>query len=114
MALYHRWDVKNDFSSVLQFFSLIFDGPGSVPDFNNQYQLTNRICKISEDIKAGIFRNEDGSWKPSVGAIVRHFGEKRKSKRKEFNLNPKRKPGNKNNFVKVKSQQIRYRHESCF
>ena len=24
MALYHKWDVKNDFAYVLQFFSLIF------------------------------------------------------------------------------------------
>ena len=26
MALYHKWDVKNDFAYVLQFFSLISDG----------------------------------------------------------------------------------------
>ena len=26
MALYHKWDVKNDFVFVLQFFSPIFDG----------------------------------------------------------------------------------------
>jgi hypothetical protein len=30
MALYHKWDVKNDFPYVLQFFSLISDGLGSV------------------------------------------------------------------------------------
>jgi hypothetical protein len=30
MALYHKWDVKNDFAYVLQFFSLISDGLGSV------------------------------------------------------------------------------------
>ena len=30
MALYHKWDVKNDFANVLQFFSLISDGLGSV------------------------------------------------------------------------------------
>ena len=30
MALYHKWDVKNDFTYVLTFFSLISDGPGSV------------------------------------------------------------------------------------
>ena len=30
MALYHKWDVKNDFSYVLQFFSLISDGLSGV------------------------------------------------------------------------------------
>ena len=29
MALYHKWDVKNDFVYVLQFFSLITDSLGS-------------------------------------------------------------------------------------
>ena len=30
MALCHKWDVKNDFAYVLQFFPLISDGPVSV------------------------------------------------------------------------------------
>ena len=30
MALYHKWDVKNDFAYELQFFSLISDSLGSV------------------------------------------------------------------------------------
>ena len=30
MALYHKWDVKNDFACVLRFFSLISDDLGSV------------------------------------------------------------------------------------
>ena len=30
MALCHKWDVKNDFAYVLQFFSLISDSLGSV------------------------------------------------------------------------------------
>ena len=30
MALYHKWDVKNVFAYVLQFFSLIFDCLGGV------------------------------------------------------------------------------------
>ena len=33
MALYHKWDVKNDFPYVLQFFSFISDGLGSVMDY---------------------------------------------------------------------------------
>ena len=32
MALYHKWDVNNDFAYVLQFFSLISDSLGSVPE----------------------------------------------------------------------------------
>ena len=30
MALYHKWDVKNGFTVVLQLFSLISDGLGGV------------------------------------------------------------------------------------
>ena len=30
MALYHKWDVKNDFAYALQFFSLISNGLGGV------------------------------------------------------------------------------------
>jgi hypothetical protein len=30
MAFYDKWDVKNDFAYVLQFFSLISDGLGSM------------------------------------------------------------------------------------
>ena len=30
MALYHKWDVKNVFAYVLQFFSLISNGLGGV------------------------------------------------------------------------------------
>ena len=30
MAFYHKWDVKNGFAYVLQFFSLISDGLGGV------------------------------------------------------------------------------------
>ena len=30
MAFYHKWDVKNDFVYVLQFFQLIYDGLGGV------------------------------------------------------------------------------------
>ena len=30
MTLCHKWDVKDDFAYVLQFFSLISDGLGSV------------------------------------------------------------------------------------
>ena len=30
MALYQKWDVKNDFTYVLQFFTLISDSLGSV------------------------------------------------------------------------------------
>ena len=36
MALCYKWDAKNDFAYVLQFFSLISDGLGSV-----QWDLTS-------------------------------------------------------------------------
>jgi hypothetical protein len=32
MALYYKWDVKNGFAFVLEFFSLISDGLGGVRD----------------------------------------------------------------------------------
>ena len=37
MALYHKWDVKNGFGYVLQFFSLISDGLGGVGASNENY-----------------------------------------------------------------------------
>ena len=36
MALYHKWDVKNDFAYVLQFFSLISDSLVSVKGAKSQ------------------------------------------------------------------------------
>ena len=39
MALYHKWDVKNDFAYVLQFFSLISDSLGSVHEVMRWYQF---------------------------------------------------------------------------
>ena len=44
MALYHKWDVKNDFAYVLQFFSLISDGLGGV-HYNN-YEENNRTISF--------------------------------------------------------------------
>ena len=35
MILCHKWDVKNDFAYVLQFFSLISDGLGGVNYFGS-------------------------------------------------------------------------------
>ena len=37
MALHHKWDVKNDFAYVLQFFSLISEGLGSVEYILNDF-----------------------------------------------------------------------------
>ena len=42
MALYHKWDVKNDFTYVLTFYSLIFDGLGGMPCF--VLSFTNFLC----------------------------------------------------------------------
>ena len=38
MALYHIWDVKNDFAYVLQFFSLISDGLGGVSSYHSAFK----------------------------------------------------------------------------
>ena len=43
MALYHKWDVKNNFAYVLQFFSLISDGLGGVYSSPNSAKLS---CKL--------------------------------------------------------------------
>ena len=48
MALYHKWDVKNDFAYVLQFFSLTSEGLGGVrARHNNQKEIkTTLIFKV--------------------------------------------------------------------
>ena len=52
MALYHKWDVKNDFAYVLQFFSLISDILGgvyyvySLIFFNNSSIITITSIKL--------------------------------------------------------------------
>ena len=55
MALYHKWDVKNGFAYVLQFFSLISDSLG----FCVQYVL---IIGIIIGI-TGPSINDVGNWK---------------------------------------------------
>ena len=47
MALYHKWDVKNDFLYVLQFFSLISDGLGSVGRGRSSPDLGGHVNPIS-------------------------------------------------------------------
>ena len=54
MVLYHKWDVKNDFAYVLQFFSLISDSLGSVGTekgkFVNEnawgYTTQDKLCSL--------------------------------------------------------------------
>ena len=47
MALYHKWDVKNGFAYVLQFFSLISDDLGGVAGltagYNSYVQCTYNV-----------------------------------------------------------------------
>ena len=43
MASYHKWDVKNGFAYVLQFFSLISDGLGGVPLKNLSFDSTKLV-----------------------------------------------------------------------
>ena len=54
MALYHKWDVKNDFAYVLQFFSLISDGLGGVQDFiRKTLMATQKVNWIESSRKIG-------------------------------------------------------------
>ena len=39
IALCHKWNVKNDFAYVPQFFSLISDGLGSVCDYGIPFPI---------------------------------------------------------------------------
>ena len=51
MALYHKWDVKNDFAYVLTFFSLISHGQGSVLLLGRQTASTKLLSDAaSKDI----------------------------------------------------------------
>ena len=47
MALYHKWDVKNDFAYVLQFFSLITDGIGGVRQVFSNMSIPDGIHYVS-------------------------------------------------------------------
>ena len=62
MALYYKWDVKNDFAYVLQFFSLISDRLGSVlsSSFTREilililHQLANGYSTPSLSLLSGV------------------------------------------------------------
>ena len=54
MALYHKWDVKNDFPYVLQFFSLISDGLGGV----RLKSLFNTADQNGQDIMMKVFNRD--------------------------------------------------------
>ena len=46
MALCHKWDDKNDFAYVLQFFSLISDSLGSVSSNAHRVRIISKAnCK---------------------------------------------------------------------
>ena len=57
MGLYHKWNVKNGFAYVLQFFSLISDGLGGVCNMAqtvcvlvgsssaHEYKILKLLCK---------------------------------------------------------------------
>ena len=52
--LYHKWDVKNDFVYVLQFFSLISDCLGSVLCVNILFQIFV-ASKIGDELKLVLY-----------------------------------------------------------
>ena len=54
MALYHKWDVKNEFAYVFQFFSLISDGLDSV-DILVEISLAIVISLTRKLAKKGTF-----------------------------------------------------------
>ena len=50
--LYNKWDVKNDFAYVLQFFSLISDGLGGVElDFRQYLVKFRKYKKLNTNFK---------------------------------------------------------------
>ena len=53
MALYHKWDVKNDFAYVLQFFSLISESLGSVKSLYFLGKRNVPVILIPERSKGG-------------------------------------------------------------
>ena len=48
MTLYHKWDVKNGFVYVLQFFSLISDGLGGVIDVQFLCKYVGQACFVKK------------------------------------------------------------------
>ena len=50
MAFCHKWDVKNDFAYMLQFFSLISDGLGSVSVPSKEVGYLKKILVSSENL----------------------------------------------------------------
>ena len=53
MALYHKWDVKNCFAFVLQFFSLISDGLGGVSSYHSALKKIRQIVYLFAPFKSG-------------------------------------------------------------
>ena len=75
MALYHKWDVKNDFTYVLTFFSLISDSLGSV--YNLQLLYACMQCLMYTILTGNI--SESGS-RPAPSNVWTSCKISRKSK----------------------------------
>ena len=56
MAMYHKWDVKNGFAYVLQFFSLISDGLGGVTMLWHANSKVHILAKNCEGQKTKAFK----------------------------------------------------------
>ena len=69
MALCHKWDVKNDFVYVLQFFSLISDSLGSVYDVGPNNQTISRIYGSIFFIEPKIFTTDPDAEDPSQNYV---------------------------------------------
>jgi len=75
MALYHKWDVKNGFAYVLQFFSLISDGLGGVHslcigDGKNKYEkICTKYCTSDEKEIRNVYLSISYSYSTSLFSI---------------------------------------------
>ena len=67
MALYHKWDVKNGFTYVLTFFSLISGGLGGVIAcimYAFAHYLVHSLVGL--DLEQLIFITKKGFWNPKI------------------------------------------------
>ena len=80
MALYHKWDVKNGFTYVLTFFSLISDGLGCVYRFWGRKDaffevLQRRVAKEKIVLKWALICGD--AYANEIGSFLQEMTEKR-------------------------------------
>ena len=83
--MYHKWDVKNDFAFLLQFFSIISDNLGGVYWYAKKYSF---IChSVRKPVKQKLWTSTDFSFYQKIAMQL----ERRKSDKGEHRqeLHPK-------------------------